>query len=524
MVMDTEVPTTVLTPAQADWRHFESIRHQSSARDVTRGWRPRWLIMVVLVYAALAVIVMRPVTDPDLWWHLRTGAWILEHRAVPWTDPFSSYGYGKPWVAYSWLFEIGLSALYDALGLFGPLLYVTVVALAITVALQRFMMHFEGRLTRSAALTVLGVGAMGSIIMPRSYLFSILFFIVELHVLFVVRESGRARPLLLLPPLFALWANLHVLFIYGLLALGFAVFESLVQHFLPGKTATAEPRSPLLGPLLLTALASAAATLLTPYHLHLHASVLGLARQAGVYDWVIDVTAMDFRQPGHWLVLALTLGAAFLLGRQQRLRLFPSLLLILGVVLAFRARRDMWVVVVAALAIIAECSPGRTRHEGRLTWRWVCAGVIGIVLAFAGLGLYRDVSPRGVEAAVAREYPVAAAQIVEARGYQGPLFNTYDWGGYLIWRLPQLPVAMDGRSNIHGDYRIARSIGTWFGARTWASDPELAAANLVIAPINVALTSLLRLDPRFELAYEDDVAAVFVARRASHATETKTSP
>jgi hypothetical protein len=83
---------------------------------------------------------------------------------------------------------------------------------------------------------------------------------------------------------------------------------------------------------------------------------------------------------------------------------------------------------------------------------------------------------------------------------------------------------MDGRSNIHGDDRIGRSIATWFGARSWASDPELAAAKLVIAPINVALTSLLRLDSRFELVYEDDVAAVFVARPASPSTDAKRTP
>jgi hypothetical protein len=521
--MRTESPTTVLTPAQVEWR-LEKVEAPSPHRAAVRGWQPRWLIMLVLVYAALAVIVMRPVIDPDLWWHLRTGAWILEHRAVPWTDPFSSYGYGKPWVAYSWLFEIGLSRLYDAFGLFGPLLYVTLLGLAITVALQRFMVHFEGRFTRSTALTALGLGAMGSIIMPRSYLFSILFFIVTLHVLFAVRQSHRARLLFVLPPLFTVWANVHVLFIYGLVALSLAVLESLVHRFLPGRTADEPTKSSLVWPLLLTTFACAAATLITPYHVQLHASIFGLARQAGVYDWVIEVTAMDFRQPGHWLVLGLTLAAAFLLGRQQRLQLFESLLLLVGVVLAFRARRDMWLVVVAALGIIAQYSPGRAQHDGRLSWRWMCAAVVGVALAFGGVGLYRDVSPRGVEAAVAREYPVAAARFVEERGYSGPLFNTYDWGGYLIWRLPHLRVAMDGRSNIHGDYRIGRSIATWFGARTWASDPELAAAKLVIAPINVALTSLLRLDARFELAYEDDVAAVFVARGVSSETFAKASP
>ena len=81
----------------------------------------------------------------------------------------------------------------------------------------------------------------------------------------------------------------------------------------------------------------------------------------------------------------------------------------------------------------------------------------------------------------------------------------------MIWRLPQLPVSMDGRTNVHGADNVARSIYTWSGSPEWVSDSELKAAGVVIGPINTALSSILRLDDRYELVYEDDVAAVFVA-------------
>jgi hypothetical protein len=71
---------------------------------------------------------------------------------------------------------------------------------------------------------------------------------------------------------------------------------------------------------------------------------------------------------------------------------------------------------------------------------------------------------------------------------------------------------MDGRVSVYGEDRIARSIGTWGGAKDWASDPELHTANLVIGPVNSPLTQLLRTSSQFELAYEDKVAVVFVAR------------
>ncbi len=58
---------------------------------------------------------------------------------------------------------------------------------------------------------------------------------------------------------------------------------------------------------------------------------------------------------------------------------------------------------------------------------------------------------RRLEAALAETFPVAAAAFVKAHGYGGPVFNDYDWGGYLMWRLPHLSVSLDGRNTFRGD-------------------------------------------------------------------------
>src|SRR5262245_42984124 len=81
----------------------------------------RRLLILVALYAIPAVAVMRPIIDPDIWWHLQTGRWIIEHGTVPQTDPFSAYGMGKLWLAYSWLFEVIVYGLYSCLGLTGIL-------------------------------------------------------------------------------------------------------------------------------------------------------------------------------------------------------------------------------------------------------------------------------------------------------------------------------------------------------------------------------------------------------------------
>ncbi len=113
---------------------------------------------------------------------------------------------------------------------------------------------------------------------------------------------------------------------------------------------------------------------------------------------------------------------------------------------------------------------------------------------------------------VAKVFPVQAANVVEEKGYAGPLYNDFNWGGYLIWCLRRLPVAIDGRSNLHNAERITRFDRVWGGKHDWASSPELNAARVVIAEKDAPLTQLLRLDARFELVYEDEVAVVFIAR------------
>jgi len=89
----------------------------------------RRLVILSLLYLILPIRAMQPTNDPDIWWHLRVGQWIAEHGAVPMTDYFSSYGMGKPWIAYSWLFELLVYGLYQAFGLVGLVLYRVILAL-----------------------------------------------------------------------------------------------------------------------------------------------------------------------------------------------------------------------------------------------------------------------------------------------------------------------------------------------------------------------------------------------------------
>jgi len=472
----------------------------------------RRLLIVVLLYCIPLFQAMGPVIDPDIWWHLRTGQWIVDHAQVPATDPFSVYGDGKRWVAYSWLYEILVYALFTKLGLMGIVVFTVSMSLLIALVLHGASRRAGLPFTAEVFLVAVALGAMGKVISPRSWLFSILFFTVELFILFHVRRTDRFALLVALPPLFVLWANVHMQFIYGLAVLGLFLLEVFLSQ-LPSLSLHRAYRPNIsLGRVSLVFLACLVATLMTPYHFRLYIPIFEVIGQTGAFQVVMELLPLSFRVLGDWLALGLTIAAAFVLGWRRAWLPFPILLLLMGTFLAFRARRDVWVLVLAALFIISEY--GRffaSEPSFEFTkLRTVCV-VVALTVVIYVMGLNRQISEQQLQSIVEKKFPVAAVKFINEKNYYGPLYNHFNWGGYLIWSLPRLPVSMDGRMNVHGDQRIERSLNTWSGLRGWESDPELVKARLVIGGAKDALTNLMRTDSRFKLVYEDAVAVVFVA-------------
>ncbi|HEY7165602.1 MAG TPA: hypothetical protein VIB79_13630, partial [Candidatus Binatia bacterium] len=206
-----------------------------------------------------------------------------------------------------------------------------------------------------------------------------------------------------------------------------------------------------------------------------------------------------------------TFAAVFALARDRTLQLFPVLLLVMGAFLGFRARRDAWLLVLTDLWILAERLPTLPAQDllPRRAAEILISGTIAVV-GLAWVGIHRQIKEDNLATVVAQKYPVKAVQYVKANQSAGPLFNDFDWGGFLIWSLPELPVSIDGRTNLYGDKAVERSINTWGAQPGWDSDPDLLRAGVIIAEKERALTALLRLSPKYEIVYEDATAAVFV--------------
>ena len=467
-------------------------------------------MILVLLYCVPAFQAMLPIDDPDIWWHLRTGQWIIAHSQVPTTDPFSSYGAGKPWIAYSWLFEILVYPLYQLFDLSGILSFTVVMSLVIASAIHFLIRQAKFPFVLETVLVAGTLASMKSVMTPRPWLISIIFFSAQLIILRHVRRTGGTSSLWLLPLLYVLWANLHIQFIYGLAVIFLLVLEgvtlTLVGRRSPGEQLQGVPVGHLVGLGFLCVLA----TFVNPYFYNVYRPIVEYSLQTGAFQSIQEFHPLLFRSPGDWLVLALTVATFYVLGSKRRLLPFPLFLILMGCFLGFRARRDVWVTVVAAAFVISEYPIIRVGTDTFELGRGrVLAVIAGTVIAIMVIGWYRQLSEPFLRTVVERQFPVKAAEFVRENNYRGPLFNSLAWGGYLIWSLPELPVAMDGRTNLHGD-RVGSSLSTWMGYAGWDADRELTDAQVVIAELTWPLTSLLRMDSRFKLVYEDGTAVVFV--------------
>jgi hypothetical protein len=472
---------------------------------------PARLAAAIALYSLPALLFIRAfyIIDPDIWWHLRAGQWILQHHAVPVTDPFSSYGADKPWIVYSWLFDTILAATFGRFGLVAVAFYEILVRVALTATLFHAVRNLLPGFWRPAALTAAAVFTMTQILGPRPGMLTIFLVIVLFDVLLSAQRTGRTRMLWLLPHLFALWANWHIQFVYGLFVLGVFAAEPILNRLLRYRARNESALPPAAAWLSLAA--SAAATLLNPYGVKIYSTVFLYAGQTRVYNLISEFLAMNFRQPQHYVAVLLALGAAMAIGWRRDLRPLWLIFLSTASVLAFRSVREIWFLAVVSVCAIADGwrpagdtlpvakSPLRSRAMVAI---WVLAILIASCRHY---GLSND----ALEIQTAGTFPEAAVRYIELNHLPGPLFNDLSWGGYLVWRLPALPVALDGRTNVYGEDRILRFSDVWKGKPGWDSDPDLNRANLVLTPRDAAIASLLRTSARFHPVYEDSQAVIF---------------
>lgn len=480
------------------------------------------LLGVFLVVAVIGIGAQRLFGDSDPAMHVATGRLLLAQGAVPRTDPFSATHGGKEWFAHEWLADAAWALVHRFAGWPGILAVSAALVATTHVLLYRFLLRRGAQALPAFAAAIAAAAAASSHWLARPHLLTTLLLVVWTATLDDVC-SGRSRTgrLWVLPPLAALWANLHG---------GFLVAFPVLACY--GVTALRSNRR-VVGPLVVAGAGSALAVLANPWGWRLPAHLLSyfaVGRQALSRNAEFaPATLADPAGAALFGVVALAVVAQALSWRLRRkgggaavyaVGAGPLLAFVFTSAMAIQSIRHAEIAAIfaalllaAGLSSILDASSG---PEARRDWAILrgrearCGGgAFGAAVAVAAVAALLGFPSRaGYDP---RTFPVEMVRSLRAEGVapRGPLFSRDLWGGYLALEWPEVKVFVDGRSDMYGDAFMSGYADLYEAKAGWRAGLDAWGVEWALLPRDAPLATALAADPRWVTAKTDAVAILF---------------
>jgi hypothetical protein len=451
--------------------------------------------------------------DGDTFWHLASGRWIMEHGAIPYTDPFSHTFAGAAWTSHEWLAAVLLYLAHQAASWAG-VASLGAAAFAAALALQaRFLLRYLEP-AHVLILSILAAGMIAPHLLARPHVLAMPLLVIWTSGLVRACEEGRA-PRLWLLGVMVVWANLHGGFTLGIaLAAAFGLEAVLLAAGREAKLAAAKSW------ILFLALAVLAG-MFTPHGVEGYlftAKVFGLSYAlSNIGEW-LPPNFQKFQFLEVWLMLLLLA----LFTRGIRLTLV-RLAILLGLVhLSLKHVRNVELLallspLLLAASLRAQWAPqGKPAKQTEALDRFFSrhaqpASRQAVIVAFVlAVGLaYIKVHQHGI-APPEKRHPIAAVQAAKESDISGPVFNEYSFGGYLIFS--GIPAFIDGRADMYGDKFTKRYLEAFklpHSNRLEALLEEHRVHWTLLPPRSPAV-DYLDTRPGWRRAYADDTAVVHV--------------
>ncbi len=386
--------------------------------------------------------------DPDLWWHIKVGESILATHRWPTTDPYSFTAAGQPWLAYEWLGDILIAGTARVGGLRGLQALLIVLGAAIMLALYGYA-TLRSRNSKAGFLTatVLLVLAVANFNL-RPQMFGYLFLILTLIALERFRQ-GKPAALWFLPPLFLIWINTHGSWEIGL-GIILVYWACGLKEFRLGDIEAHAWKPEERVRLSLVFTLCLAVIPITPYGTRLAAYPFDVASSlplnlANIQEWM----PMPLSLFGPKVFLVLVLGTiALQIIFQFKWRMEDVVLFVAVGLLAFVHRRFLLVFVPIFAPVLAGIFARWLPRYQREKDPYALNAVL-MTLMIASM-LHYFPSRLKIEDHVAERFPVGAVHYLKEHPIAGPMFNSYGYGGYLVYsRGDEHKVFIDGRGELY---------------------------------------------------------------------------
>jgi hypothetical protein len=475
-------------------------------------------LIIFITFISLFAMAVRTPADTDMYWHLRTGQYILQTRTIPATDPFSSTMLGQPWIDVYWVAQVMLYLTY-VIG--GTAALAFLVAALVLLAFVFVWKQMAGGVFLRAFVLILAATTASVVWTPRPQMATFVLTAALSYILYLYKWK-RIDRLWWLPPMFILWVNLHGGFISGFIVLGAYLIGELLNNLLVSINLLKRAEHTEIidwlrwRKLLIVTFVSGAVLLINPFTINALLLPFKTVNIGTLQNFIEEWAAPDFhqlyQQPMLWMLL-LTLCALGWSGR--RLDMTQAMLLVIFAYISFLARRNIGLfalicapILMSQLQALWNKSPWADRHLSR--GLPVLNGLLLVVISLAAVvKIIYPVLPTVQAKAERDNLPVAAADWIIQNKPSGNMFNSYNWGGYFVWRLwPDYPVFVDGRTDVYNTF-LAEYIQAIFLQPDYETVFDRHGIGFIVIEQNSALSTMLAQSDRWALVYRDEQAAIF---------------
>jgi hypothetical protein len=405
----------------------------------------RNLSIYFIVVIAVAAAALFQISDLDFFWHLKTGDIILQTKEFQRTEIYSFTATGREYIDHEWMFQVVISILFSWFGSAGVIIFKSAIFALLYLLTTKFLLDKGSSPLVVVSIQLLSICGGLPRMVERPEMFTALFFVITFLILHSFLKTGRWIPLVIIPPLFAIWSNFHAAVILGLVLLGCflagSFLESVAKRYdFPGYyNATRRQQGILFGLLILCVLSTG----LNPYGYRVLSVPFELTAiiDSGLLKNEEWQPPSPFTLPFYYVCVLITFG--LMLVNFRKLSPVHFLLTTFFAYISMKYVRNTglfcWFMPLFVSPYAAELSTKRDLMRAIA----VFAGIAFIYITTLAFPFERGLG-------IASYFPKQVAAFAKHKSLQGNMLNSYAIGGYLIWSLyPERKIFIDGRNEVY---------------------------------------------------------------------------
>lgn len=398
-------------------------------------------INILLFFLGTLILFSPPPRDHDFGWHLKYGEYLFTHGRLLRENIYSYTFPNYQWANSYWISE---GIIYFFTFVFGSIYGPIALSLVLSAVGSFFIVYLLSKQIKQVPVKIISFFLLilffsMSPITVRPMFFSFMFLMSLVYVLLYRKDLIKYLPLM-----FLLWANMHADFVLGLFIFGFFVFFKLVD---------VRDKKIKYDASLVYLILAALAVLVNPYFTHLHRALLKEMRPFQ-FGYIDEWKPLTYHTPHVQAYYAFAIALIFCV-RKYRKRYdlwYLSAATFFAVITLFSAY-FLRVVYIIGIFLIAYCLDEiwpdihqKIKYFSTRRLRGISLSVgIAVSIAFVIAFIYKFHAAKDISLWSEEYYPYDAIVYIKENNLEGNLFNEYDWGGYIIWQLPEKKTFIDGR-------------------------------------------------------------------------------